>query len=207
MPRATCLTPNAFELARLSGTESRTTQAPSPPPARLGPEVLATSIPAEGGRLSTLLITQDDVHTVTTPRQDDVPHGTGDFLSGLYLAARLVMPPGQAFADAMKTLARAIALSAGTPVLDVAGALARRMSSRHRRRWLPRRLDRRALGGNSSRIISAAASRSAGDGCCRLRHRHADWLSASDRAGGGAEMRARLGERQSSVFSSPRAPP
>ena len=50
-------------------------------------------------------------------------HGTGDFLSGLYLAERLRLPPKLALASAMKTLSRAIALSAGTPVLQVAAAL------------------------------------------------------------------------------------
>jgi pyridoxal/pyridoxine/pyridoxamine kinase len=63
------------------------------------------------------------VHNVTTPKLQHVPHGTGDFLSGLYLAARLATSPEQALATAMKTLARAITLSAGTTVLDVAGAL------------------------------------------------------------------------------------
>lgn len=124
VPRATCLAPNGFELARLSGiTVTDETSAIAAARALGRPEVLATSIPADGGRLSTLLITSDEVHTVTTQRIDGVPNGTGDFLSGLYLAARLVLPPKDAFAHSMKTLSRAIALSAGSRVLDVAGAL------------------------------------------------------------------------------------
>jgi pyridoxine kinase len=124
VPRATCLAPNGFELARLSGQDV-TGEASAIAAARaLGlPEVLATSIPAGEGRLATLLITPDQVHRILTPVLSDVPHGTGDFLSGLYLAGRLLYPPPQALASAMKTLTRAIALSAGTPVLNVALAL------------------------------------------------------------------------------------
>jgi pyridoxine kinase len=124
VPRAACLTPNGFELAWLTGRDVSDEAGAIAAARALGlREVLATSIPAEGGRLATLLITPDEVHNVTTPRLHGVPHGTGDFLSGLYLGERLVHPPKQALAAAMKTLARAIALSAGTPVLDVAGAL------------------------------------------------------------------------------------
>lgn len=124
LPLASCLTPNGFELAWLSGREV-TDEASAIAAARvLGiPEVLATSIPAQGDMLATLLVTADEVHAVATPKLPSVPHGTGDFLSGLYLAARLSMPSPQALATAMQTLQRAIALSAGTPVLDVAGAL------------------------------------------------------------------------------------
>lgn len=124
LPRADGLTPNAFELAWLSGQEV-TDEASAVAAARaLGiPEVLATSIPAGEERLATLLVTPDDVSRVVAPKLAGVAHGTGDFLSGLYLAGRLAHPPQQAFATAMTTLARAIAMSAGTPVLNVAGAL------------------------------------------------------------------------------------
>ncbi|MCA3556258.1 PfkB family carbohydrate kinase [Aestuariivirga sp.] len=123
LPRANCLTPNAFELAWLSGNEV-TDEASAIAAARSLslPEVLATSVPAHDG-LATLLVTPDGVHRITAPKLVKVPNGTGDFLSGLYLAARLEQAPRQAFASAMRTLARAIALSSGTTVLNVAGAL------------------------------------------------------------------------------------
>jgi pyridoxine kinase len=123
-PRATILTPNGFELSRLSGKEVTDAASATAAARAMGlPELLATSIPEEGGRIATLLVTPEEVHNVTTSKLENVPHGTGDFLSGLYLAARLEAPPKEALAAAMKTLARAIALSAGTQVLDVAGAL------------------------------------------------------------------------------------
>ena len=91
VPRATCLTPNAFELAWLSGREvadederhrrrarARTCRKCSPPRS-----------PRRASRLATLLVTPDAVHRVVTPKLAGVPHGTGDFLSGLYLGERL----------------------------------------------------------------------------------------------------------------------
>jgi pyridoxine kinase len=124
LPRASCLTPNAFELSWLSGlTVTDEASAIAAARALARPEVLATSIPAGDNGLATLLVTADDVHRVIAPRLANVPNGTGDFLSGLYLAARLDASPGDALAAAMKTLARAIALSTGRPVLDVAAAL------------------------------------------------------------------------------------
>jgi pyridoxine kinase len=124
LPLADCITPNGFELGWLSGREVVDEASAIAAARALGiPEVLATSISAPHGEIATLLVTPDAVHAVATPKRTGVPHGTGDFLSGLYLAARLSMPPQQAFAAAMLTLERAIAGSAGTPVLDVAGAL------------------------------------------------------------------------------------
>ena len=123
VPRASCLTPNAFELSWLSGHEV-TDEASAIAAARALalPEVLATSVPSHDG-LATLLIAPDAVHRIVAPKLAKVPNGTGDFLSGLYLAERLQNPPQQAFVAAMKTLSRAIALSSGTTVLNVAGAL------------------------------------------------------------------------------------
>lgn len=124
LPHASAITPNAFELFYLSGHDVTTAATATAAARTLGiAEVLATSIPAVGDRLATLLVTTENVHSIVTPKLRTVPHGTGDFLSGLYLAERLQLDPEPAFTAAMKTLARAIALSAGTTVLDVAGAL------------------------------------------------------------------------------------
>lgn len=124
LPRATILAPNSFELGWLSGHEVRDRESAVAAARALGvPEVLATSIPAGQDALATLAITPDLVHAAATPKLAGVAHGTGDFLSGLYLAARLAAPPEAALASAMTTLARAIALSAGSSVLDVAAAL------------------------------------------------------------------------------------
>ena len=124
LPLATMTTPNRFELSWLADRAVGDQAGAVAAAHRLGvAEVLATSVPAGPGRLATLLVCGADVEAVLTPRLDGVPHGTGDFLSGLYLAARVDTSPAPAFAAAMKTLARAIAISAGTPVLNVAEAL------------------------------------------------------------------------------------
>lgn len=123
VPLASCITPNRFELSWLSGKEvGDEDEALAAARIMAAPEVLATSIPA-GDRLATMAIHADGHHTVLNRKLAQVPHGTGDFLSGLYLAERLHLPPQEALAAAMKQLSRAIARSAGTPVLDVAGAL------------------------------------------------------------------------------------
>lgn len=124
LPRATCLTPNCFELGLLSGHAVNSIDSAIAAARSLGiDEVLATSIPVDDARIATVLVTHDDADRFVTPRLAQVPHGTGDFLSGLYLAARLAAPPREALEAAMAVLARAIALSAGRSVLDVAGAL------------------------------------------------------------------------------------
>lgn len=124
LPLASCISPNSFELSLLSG-QVVADEASAVAAARvLGiPEVLATSIPAPGGRLATLAVTATDVAMSVTRQRPGVPHGTGDFLSGLYLAARLRHPPGDALEMAMTVLERAILRSEGAPALDVAGAL------------------------------------------------------------------------------------
>lgn len=123
LPRASCVTPNGFELSWLTGREvTDERSAIDAAHALLVPEVIATSIPCAGG-LATLLVTPGQSHRVVGTKLEKVPHGTGDFLSGLYLAERLTQPPHHAFTAAMETLSRAIWRSAGSSVLDVAGAL------------------------------------------------------------------------------------
>jgi pyridoxine kinase len=124
LPCATCIAPNRFELMLLSGQPVEDQESATAAARSLAiPEVLATSIPAPGGQLATLVVTATDVFTRLIPQRPGVPHGTGDFLSGLYLAARLRLPPHEALEAAMAVLERAIVRSEGTAVLDVAGAL------------------------------------------------------------------------------------
>jgi pyridoxine kinase len=124
VPLADCLTPNCFELEWLTGRRV-TNRGDAISAARaLGPgEILATSIPEGAGRLATLAITAAACAGIVSPLKQRVPHGTGDFLAGLYLVERLNHGPEQALARAMIVLDRAIELSAGSAVLDVAGAL------------------------------------------------------------------------------------
>lgn len=124
VPLATIIAPNRFELSWLTGQPVRDEAEAIAAARQTGAgEVLATSIPGEPDKLATLLVVPDGVHRHISRRLDLVPHGTGDFLSGAYLAERLLRPPGEALARAMAVLDHAIAQSAGSAVLDVARAL------------------------------------------------------------------------------------
>ncbi len=124
LPLANCITPNCFELAWLSQNPVSGIAEAVAAARHLGlAEVLATSIPAGPDRLATLAITANKWVEHFSTRQRVVPHGTGDFLAGLYLAERLEHGPEPALRNAMAVLELAIARSAGSAVLDVAGTL------------------------------------------------------------------------------------
>ncbi|MFT3988480.1 bifunctional hydroxymethylpyrimidine kinase/phosphomethylpyrimidine kinase [Aestuariivirga sp.] len=124
LPLATIITPNAFELGWLSGIPVADEASAIAAAHSLGtPEVLATSVPHTEDFLLTLAITENAVTRLERQRLPHVPQGTGDFLSGAYLAERLSSPPERALPAAMQKLDRAIAMSHGTDVLAVAQAL------------------------------------------------------------------------------------
>lgn len=124
VPLASCLTPNRFELEWLTGMPVLNRQEAIAAARTLNlPEVLATSIPVDPDRLATLAVMPKTHEEIVTALRGDVPHGTGDFLAGLYLAERLEHPPSRALKAAMVILERAIKRSAGSSVLNVAGAL------------------------------------------------------------------------------------
>ena len=121
VPLATILTPNAFELSWLTGLPAQNAnQAIAAARSLKIAEVIATSVVKSSLELSTLRITAEHVETITTSMEANVPNGTGDYLSGLYLAGLLGANPQSAFADAMNKLQHAIFRSKGTAVLDVA---------------------------------------------------------------------------------------
>lgn len=125
LPLADCLTPNHFELEWLSGQS--VTDAESACTAANGlqrPEILMTSIPHGEAKLATVVTSAEGQASHVTERREGVPHGTGDFLAGLYLAERMTgADPKQALFKAMTVLERAIALSAGSAVLAIEAAL------------------------------------------------------------------------------------
>jgi pyridoxine kinase len=121
LPLATILTPNAFELSWLSGLPTRNSvEAIQAARSLKVNEVIATSVMKSASELLTLRISWEEVETITSPIEAKVPNGTGDFLSGLYLSGLLSAAPHAAFADAMRLLQRAILVSKGKSVLDVA---------------------------------------------------------------------------------------
>jgi pyridoxine kinase len=125
LPLATCITPNCFELGWLSGkplsNKAEVLLAAATLPHK---EILATSIPAGANTLATLAIVGSGYSETSTAIKPSVPHGTGDFLAGLYFAARL---NGFESREALKLstgiLDSAISRSLGQPCLDIIGAL------------------------------------------------------------------------------------
>jgi pyridoxine kinase len=120
VPLATILTPNAFELSWLTGLLTGNDEEALRAARSLGiAEVIATSVWKSARELSTLRIASDAVEAITSPIETEVPNGTGDLLSGLYLSGILGPSPNSAFADAMAKLQDTIRHSKGTMVLDI----------------------------------------------------------------------------------------
>lgn len=125
LPLANCITPNCFELTWLTGklvqNKSDAVDAAQGLPCE---EVLATSIPVDDASIATLAITPSETAEVISRLKPSVPHGTGDFLAGLYLSCRLNgYEPAQALNLSSAILEQAITKSVGQSWLDVVGAL------------------------------------------------------------------------------------
>jgi pyridoxine kinase len=125
LPLASCITPNRFELAWLTGNPvSNKAEALIAAAGLPGIEVLATSVPIAHQTLATLAINKGDCAETSTSVKLSVPHGTGDFLAGLYLSARLNRyEPSEALKLSSAILETAISRSLGLPCLDIIGAL------------------------------------------------------------------------------------
>jgi pyridoxine kinase len=90
LPLADIVTPNAFELSSLTSVAIRSVEDALVAAQRLGrPLVIATSIPAGAGRIGTLAVEKGAAWFASSPRLEDAPHGAGDLLAALFLAARL----------------------------------------------------------------------------------------------------------------------
>lgn len=125
LPLADIIAPNRFELAWLAGA-SVTGLATAVPAARgLAPLCLATSIPAGGDRLATMLIGSSSAWLVETRKRVRVPHGTGDLLSGLFLAHLLGRRDGpDALGWSLAAIESVLEASEGSDALDLAAGLA-----------------------------------------------------------------------------------
>jgi pyridoxine kinase len=115
LPLATITTPNLFELTWLTGiaeVQAAVTQLNVT-------ETIVTSVPLGVDQLTTILHlgTEQKIHIMQ--RHAHVPHGTGDYLAGCYLANRLKMQAGPAFEVAMTRLETAINKSLGRVVLNL----------------------------------------------------------------------------------------
>jgi pyridoxine kinase len=125
MPLADASAPNRFELEWLTGREVTSVHTAIEAARSLTcAETLITSVPSAEKELATIAVSATGVHKHVAARRVAVPHGTGDLLSGLYLGQRLNgFKTGVALDAAIATLEKVIAVSAGTPVLDLAKGL------------------------------------------------------------------------------------
>jgi pyridoxal/pyridoxine/pyridoxamine kinase len=80
-------------------------------------EVVVTSVSVDDQQLGTLLCSQSLTHFIRSVKRQSVPNGTGDYLAGAYLAARLRQAPAVALEQAMNSLETVIAKS-GSGVLQ-----------------------------------------------------------------------------------------
>jgi pyridoxine kinase len=125
VPMADVLTPNAFELCWLTGRNihDKETAHLACRMALRGKQVVVKSIPKDD-KLMTALFENELAIAFTQPKLPDVPHGTGDLLSGLiagHLALRSSLSDGLGLALAQTE--QVIAASAGTTRLDLAAGL------------------------------------------------------------------------------------
>lgn len=125
VPVADVLTPNAFELAWLTGTDTQTLAAAAEAARGLsarasGAEVLLTSAPFEGDHTGVLAVTPEGAEAFPVPRAPRahlVPHGVGDVFSALVAAG---LPTGQALGHLQDLIARSL----DAPHLRIAEAAA-----------------------------------------------------------------------------------
>ena len=124
LPLCDVATPNLFELAWLSGRAvGDLDTAVSAARALECPSVLATSIPAPGNRLATILVGAGDALACYVPRRPAAPHGTGDLLAALYLGHELNgTAPEASLGRAVAAVESCIAASAGRDELSLAAA-------------------------------------------------------------------------------------
>jgi pyridoxine kinase len=119
IPRASLATPNRFELGWLTGHPVTCVTSAVAAARALGCEaVLATSIPHTDGSLATVLVDGSAARFTSVDRRASVPSGTGDYLTGLFLAE---IAAGRSGTDAL-AMAGAyleVALSAGGPRDDL----------------------------------------------------------------------------------------
>ncbi len=87
LPLADTLLPNRYELAWLSGhTVTSADTAASAARSLPCPTALVTSVPAGPSRIANVLVDDANVQVSSAQLLDNVPKGTGDFLSGCFAA-------------------------------------------------------------------------------------------------------------------------
>ena len=124
LPLADVIAPNRFEMAWLAKADVTGPASAARAARGLARTCLATSIPLGEDRIANLLVDGGTSWVVETRRRATAPHGTGDLLSGLFLAHVLRgRDGGEALARSVGTVEAVIDASSGD-VLDLGVGLA-----------------------------------------------------------------------------------
>ncbi len=133
VPLATMIVPNRFELAWLTGVEVTSPEQAAGAARRLAPSrVIATSIPDGLDDIANVVVSRgrDVAQVCRVQRLADVPHGTGDMLSALYLGHLLHSGEHETLLGrAVGGVAHAIAASRGEEELRLIAALDRAIAA------------------------------------------------------------------------------
>ena len=114
LPLADIAAPNRFELSSLT-SQRIDGPADAVRAARLlgVREVVVTSVP-DGERIANVCVTASDAWCCSVQREKDVPHGTGDLLSAIYLALRVNgLPAGDALSGSVARVQAIVSASLG----------------------------------------------------------------------------------------------
>lgn len=98
-PRADWLTPNAWELARLTGLPVDTAQACAHAARQLEAPALVTSAPAGEDEIGLLLVEGEAATLFAHRRHPDIPNGTGDLVAAIFAAGLIERAGPQAAAE------------------------------------------------------------------------------------------------------------
>jgi pyridoxine kinase len=129
VPRADVVTPNAWELERLSGVEIADAPAAVEAARRLGKAALVSSVPC-GEAIGVVYADPAGAWLASHPRAPSAPNGTGDLLTALFAAALVEgLPPDQALARAVGGVAGAVAAGGDELPIVTLGAGLRRPSA------------------------------------------------------------------------------
>jgi pyridoxine kinase len=86
IPRADLLTPNAWEIERITGARIRDARGARGAARQLGRPTLVTSTP-HGADMAVVYADNNEAWVAAHPRQAKAPHGVGDLLTALFAAA------------------------------------------------------------------------------------------------------------------------
>lgn len=84
VPLADWITPNAWELSRLSGRPIRNAADATSAVRALGVSALVTSVPVSSGEIGLLFVTAEAATLFSHPKVERLPNGTGDLVSASF---------------------------------------------------------------------------------------------------------------------------